>query len=293
MTGKIKYSYTTEDHENAFQVWCDTGSWTRTAEAMRGHAGLLSKASNAKNWAKDNFNCAFSCPWHGWHKLKAERSKALAVSLGPGINASEKAIMLAQPPPPPGIGNHGPTRQDALKNVVRSDIERLAHLEVMYAKAVYHATGLVIPCPSVINGEGGIANDIMIRELFTSAHSRAPTFAAAVSATTAILEQINKIVEAAGLRRTADGSASGLPDLSAKDKKATLEDLRATKAFIEKWHETPEGQRGLLLQQLKSEEATLDAQIPAPASSGGDQQPDPGLLPGIGRPGELSPPTID
>lgn len=131
-----RHHYTADDHQKAFNIWCDSRSLTDVAEALGSDWGT------PKRWSQRDYRCPFNCPWHGWTELLEERERAQTAKLlllSQGINdpvEHDKAIRQA-------IANPNAPVLNNLDTLVRSDVERLAHLEFFWSKVVFDATGLV------------------------------------------------------------------------------------------------------------------------------------------------------
>jgi hypothetical protein len=129
-------NYTAEDHKRAFKIWCDSRNLTAVTRELECDWGT------PKRWMQQDYACPFGCPWHGWVELSEERDRA----------HSAKILLLNQGNADPvahdlairrAVTDLEAPRVEAVDALVRSDLERVGHLEFIYSKVMYDMTGLV------------------------------------------------------------------------------------------------------------------------------------------------------
>lgn len=129
-------SYTAEDHKTAFNIWCDSRNLTEVSRHFECDWGT------PKRWMQRDYPCAFNCPWHGWTELLEEKDRchsAKLILLNKGIVdpvAHDQALREA-------IANPDSPRIEAVDALVRSDLERVGVLELVWSKIVYDMTGQI------------------------------------------------------------------------------------------------------------------------------------------------------
>lgn len=127
--GKKKFG--PDDHRKAYEVWRRSGN-------MRAAADIVGCYYQTPfEWRKPDFNCP--CPFHGWDQLREEHDaamRALAVDGGETNPVVQEIIMrkaLTEPV-------QRTLEAAPLAHKHTSDKERIAHLEVLYAKVFYDLT---------------------------------------------------------------------------------------------------------------------------------------------------------
>lgn len=129
-------AYTAEDHKTAFGIWCDSRNLTEVSRHFECDWGT------PKRWMQRDYPCAHNCPWHGWTELLEEKDRAHSAKLtllNQGIGdpvAHDQALREA-------IANPDSPRVEAVDALVRSDLERVGVLELVWSKTVYDMTGQV------------------------------------------------------------------------------------------------------------------------------------------------------
>jgi len=127
--------YTPEQHKEAWEIYLKTQNFAEVARKF----GM--NWETAKNWSKPDFSCPYDCPFHGYDALMAEHEAALV---------TRRRLLEADVVSPI---SHAKATSNAIEtlttNVLGSDYpisrtvsERLAHLEWLWSKLFYHATGI-------------------------------------------------------------------------------------------------------------------------------------------------------
>lgn len=138
-----------ELHKKAFEVYYQTRNKSQVAR----ECGVTMQAVN--NWVEKTYPCRFGCPYHGWEELIAEKERALTAQvklLETGVHDPvqiENAMKEA-------AGNPTFDRMFAVKQIVRSDLSRVADYEYLYAKVFFHITQIAITpdqVEGIVNGD--------------------------------------------------------------------------------------------------------------------------------------------
>ena len=160
-----------QEHKEAFELYTKLKSY-------RGVARELSVDKHTiKRWATGDIMC--HCPYHNWDRLIAEREKVEEIRRQCAENGItdplevEQAILDSEPcqisvPEIPEIKEvvSGRGTPSQWKATLRSDLERLSHLELLYAKVFFHLTGVVLDhsiLMSICSGE--LDDDALEREI--------------------------------------------------------------------------------------------------------------------------------
>jgi len=130
--------YTEEHHRTAFETWYETRNYSAAAKAV--DANYLTP----RRWSEKDFDCPHNCPYHNWGLLMEERDSALQVRhdlIADGnLDPVQHDIAMREAVSSPGPrGKNPPVMQ-----VIRSDLERLQHWELLYSKVYFDLTGLAL-----------------------------------------------------------------------------------------------------------------------------------------------------
>ena len=132
--------YTQADHQSAFETWYKTRNWSTVAKS------LDAVWSTTKRWGESDYPCSWSCPWHDYNKLMADRDAAHQARtnlLNEGnYDPVDHDIAIREAVSRKGDGLNS-TKNPPAVVIVRADIERLQHWEYLWSKVYFHATGLV------------------------------------------------------------------------------------------------------------------------------------------------------
>ena len=93
------------------------------------------------SWAKADFPCRDSCAYHGWQQLAEERRRG--VSLAAEISAqtelaTNKIVDIVKTVLPTAVKD----KKKLLGQMIRSDLERISHWELLYDKVYFDLTGV-------------------------------------------------------------------------------------------------------------------------------------------------------
>lgn len=244
-----KTVYTIDHHRDSFLKWYECRSFRRTAETIL--PGLKSGSIIITNWSKATFRCRWGCPWHGWNDLAKERDMQIQSGIIPLDKQDLDAADLAE--------QAKITREEAIKALLKSDIERMTHWEVLWNKVLYHATGILIPC-AYVQGDKGvkITDPEKLRAFYKMAGGQPKTLDVAIRSLSVIQGEINKLREYLGIYRSPETALES--DSVQAEKHLSLQDLQNMKNMIEK--ASPE-HRALLGKLMQAESQSLKA-LPSP-----------------------------
>jgi len=235
---KRAQKYTAEDHRRAYEVWFRTRSWRRTAEAIGSNPSVY---QTVRSWSRADFACREGCPYHDWENLARQQEGQPGTSLVRPLDNPEMRHLDLVP-------------QDecvaALEDLFASDIERLTHWEIIYAKAFYHVTGIVRLCPHLVGADGSPCTEEDLKRRFDSGLKPA-NLRDAVIVLARVQGEIHKLVKLSGLRRSKKRRPpSPADDAPAESRQLTIEDVRDLK---ELYDNTPPEKRAALAKILESE----------------------------------------
>lgn len=255
--------YTEDDHRRAFEIWLVNGSY-REVEVK---SGIPMYAAVA--WAKAEYTCRFGCPWHGWEHLREAQKKAVRKELAPVAEKREREFSMAQAPAAP----KPPSRYELVRRIVRSDLERLAQLEVLYAKAFYDATGVNLGVPQLIDDQGNVIQAEEILRRFAGSGVKSKSYEQAIRCVSMILSEINKILDSSGLRRAKpeDETPAAASSVSVED--LSIEEVRHVRELHQRYLQTSPEKREALKRLLESEDGILSAQLSDDGSNAGATKP--------------------
>lgn len=281
--------YTTEDHRKAFEAWLATDNWQHAARTLGTGASLV---LTVKAWARDDFQCHDGCPWHGWKKLRRDRENAFGEQIAPILEQKDNAVAAAieskvalAPRKEEPLAN----RREVIASLIKSDLERIIDFEIIYNKALYHATGIARPLPGTVPGEE-VSEEALSKMYRAHGVLKVPTFESAVRTLVEAHKQIKELMESSGLKKK---HGSGMAEQAAEAAVPDIGelDIEVLRAFKHRYEQTPPEKRAALAAMLRSEEEILDANArPDP----GANQPAPfGPLPRTGCLGPIPSPPED
>lgn len=135
--------YTAEQHRTAFETWYETRNYSAAAKSV--DANYLTP----RRWATEDYDCQYNCPYHSWNRLMDERDAALQVRhtlIQQGnLDPVQHDIAMRQAVSDPGPKGQNPP----VMRIIRSDLERLHHWELLYSKVYYDLTGLALDYGSI------------------------------------------------------------------------------------------------------------------------------------------------
>lgn len=135
--------YTAEHHRTAFETWYETRNYSTAAKSV--DANYLTP----RRWAEDDFDCPHNCPYHNWARLMEERDAALQVRHNlierGNLDPVQHDLAMRQ-----AISEPGPKGQNPpVMQIIRSDMERLQHWELLYSKVYFDLTGVALDYGSI------------------------------------------------------------------------------------------------------------------------------------------------
>ncbi len=225
-----KTNYSINDHKKAFELFYALDSMNAVSRELGidGHT--------IRRWAGTDFGC--SCPWHNWDKLVLEKDQILDAQiglLGEGNYdpiAQENAILNYDPRTSALEVDAEKTLQirRATKIMVRSDAERLTHLEYLWSKVFYHATGIVTDHTLFLDEQGGMLDE-KIREEYFKKGADPKNLEGCIKSLGDINSMIEELKRSLGFKKggIGGGSATSTPEKAAaivEEKELTLEELR-------------------------------------------------------------------
>jgi len=210
-------NHTKADHQVAFETWVETHNWTTTAQKSN------AAYETPRRWAKADYRCEFGCAWHGWDRLEKEKNQAHAAqaALVQSGNFDPVAHDMAIRAVLTG-GDFSPSHQEAIRKTVRTDLERAAQWEFIYAKAFFLATGQVIQWHTFQEGSLPTGVEESMQDALRGGLSPS-SFEQCVKTMKICEEQINQIRGKPKVREEEDEEG---------DKKITVSDLRALRAKL-------------------------------------------------------------
>lgn len=248
-------TYTSEHHEQAYRIYWDTRNYSRVSEKL--DIGM----DTARNWSKADFPCRFGCQWHNWEKLIIEQQEALtsrvklfeAGNLDPiAHEACIDGVVKFDPKNRTSVEK----RREAMSKLVRSDLERAAHWELLYEAVYFQLTGIVLD-NSMIVAEGSAKTR---RTVYESAR-KINSFEAGIKALKTAQDQIDGLKTRLGIYASKDDE----PKQEIAEQKVeslTIEEARHLQDLME---HTPPEQLELIRKLMNADKKAVDAAL-APAA---------------------------
>lgn len=187
-----KTNFTAENHKQAFEIYAKHRQFAAVEKELR-HTGV--SYDIIRTWAKDGFRCPFGCPWHNWASLLEERAKVVRSQvklIENGVGESETLRVAAE-----SELNKVPQKNEVkngLLKVVKSDLERLAQLELLYNKAYFKLTGIALVVGDMDLGE----QKIHLEEMYEKGLNP-ETFSGGIRDLSTLLGQIDTLKKRLGL----------------------------------------------------------------------------------------------
>ncbi len=207
--------YTVLDHKRAYEIWRKSGNMRHTSRTM----GLSWHLVN--RWSQSDYRCKWSCPWHNWEELR----KRDMLRLDKVENVHDSLIWK-------------PNEDGALKttanieDLIRSDKERLLHLELLYNKLFFIATEILLDCPTLKNASGRMTQQ-ELRELF-SRGAQTRSLDVATKTLLNLIQEMDRLKEQAGLKRKQGQRGAEEKEIP----KLPIEELRKLKTGLAKMDES-------------------------------------------------------
>ncbi len=243
---RSKSHHSTEQHKRAFELFYDL----RTINAVS--AELDIDTHTLRRWKTGEINCP--CPYHNWDALVQERELALSKRidlLDQGIVdplSHEQALLDLDPSrTPPMTEMQKSAVRPAGKVMDRSDLERLSHLEFIYAKLFFHITGCIIDHGALVDLTGEPFDLARCEKYFSEKGLEPRNLEQCVKTLIVVTQQISELREEMGLRKarskTPPVAVPAAPPVPAPSPaqieeqvaaRPLLEDLRAMKDRFDK-----------------------------------------------------------
>lgn len=241
--------YTKEHHEKAYKIWWDTRTYSRVAESL----GV--GADTVKAWSRADFGCVDGCPWHNWDRLVQEQQAALDERVRlyqEGVidpiqhsDAVTKAVPVGVDAPGGIVG-----RRKVVEELVRSDLEVIGHLELLYGKLYYQMMGLVLDHRDLIDKHGTRTTTRQVYEQGLKVVS----MEGGVRSLFAVRDRIDKLMERMGIhKKTPDEHA--IQEEQSKQP-LTIEELRKIQEVLQN---TPPEHLEILKKMMKAEDAAVQS----------------------------------
>lgn len=251
-------------HQKAFEIWVETKTYASVQSELQLDFGTVKAWSGV--WA-----CPFACPYHNWEQLDAERAKALSSQLtlySEGIIdpiAHDKAIRDAMDiagSMDPNVSldeNAAPgdtfleKRTNIVKNLVRSDIERITHWELLYSKAFFQLTGVRIDYRTLMRNGEPLSPEQFSAE-FLEKGMKLRSFESGIKALATIQEKIEELKRNLGVygQKTPQEQIEDLTNSDNTKRAMNIEDIRKMQALIA--NTSPEQLEALKLLAMCDEE---------------------------------------
>lgn len=249
---------TSEHHRIAFEAYFETRNWTSAMKA----AGC--SYPTVFRWAAD-YRCEHNCPYHRWDALIQEREKIAKEQLAlqdRGIHdpiSHGRVISSATAERFNGTAfpiTSTQRKKAALIGIAKSDVERLAQLELLYNKIFYDLTGIPLAYQTYLDSQGSTVG--MDLEDIYGKGIHADSLKTAINALTAILAEIDKIKKRAGLidETGRDTTSEKVEEEQKAAKQLSLHDLREIRDRLEV---TPPEELAMMRAVLQSEQHTVQA----------------------------------
>jgi len=252
-------SYTAEHHKRAFDIYYETRTYRRVTDELSLDYGTIVR------WASAEYRCRFNCPYHNWEALLAEKERAVKAKIrlyeehefNPILH--DEAVRGAVPATVPDDGTVAERhraeeltaqRRNIVDKLVRSDVERLAQWEMLWSKAMYHATGQVLDFEALVDPEGNPLSEDDLKTLYKQG-LKFGSLDAGIRCLTAIQDQIEKVKDRIGLRRKLGGEDEEQTKNGHDRPRLTLDDMRRFRDLLEN---TPPEQQALLMKLMRADD---------------------------------------
>jgi len=218
--------YTPAEHKLAYEIWRHTNNYSQAARQLDTSQAII------KRWSDKKYRCKFNCKWHGWDDLK--RAELLRVDR---LATDDTQLEEGQ------FWDEGNTSIN-LSGLLRSDEERLNHLELLYTKAYFLATHM-LPDSGLIGNERGQVSRQELIEVFSSG-AQTKSFDVALKAVLQLTDKINEYKERLGVRR----KSGQKPVVDENLSELTIEDLNKLRNI---WEGMDEEKRRILMKMFTNE----------------------------------------
>lgn len=242
---RIAAPNTAAAHKEAFEIYARTQNFTKVSEEMGETYSLI------LSWAKEGYRCQFACPFHNWPELLKERTKVLSTQvslLENKVDDAEVRRVVAE-----SQVNKTPQKlevKNSLLKVVKSDLERLAQLEVLYNKTYFALTGIPLAVGEMELGE----HKIHLEEMYSQGMNPGD-WDSGLKSLDKILTQIDNLKKRLGLVAEAETANPNNPEKPPEDKPVTIAELLKIKQRLA---DTDPGTLAVLASQVRKEEQALE-----------------------------------
>lgn len=249
-------SHKEDKHEAAFKAWFETRTFARVVQTL----GV--SHSTAKNWASATFQCPHGCPWHDWDRLAIEHEKALAARLAAYEQGDLDPVLHATAVPDavpydPSAKASTDARRRVVGELVRSDLERAAHWELLYAMAFYQLTGVALPGGKVYRN----GREVDAKEVYDMGR-KIVSFEGGMKAMINAQEQIDNIKERLGIHKQQADARAEAPKNQVD--MLTIEDARRMQELLA--NSSPEHLE-LIKKLMKADENALRVLVNEPVAA--------------------------
>lgn len=233
-----KKTYSASDHQRAFEVYYTSKVWSRVSDVIGCTYATVFR------WADKSFPCQEGCPWHGWEELIKERDRVLHAQMAAmdtgGLIAADRASIET-------TKQMTVKKRQAIFQLLKSDVDRIAHLELLYSKTFYELTGIPLDKNFFQDRDGNL---IDMDQIYGQGKT-VRDLEAGMRTLSLIMDQIDQLKVRAGLvdESGQDKSHLQLETGDPKDRPLSLHDLREMKHRLE--NTSPE--------QLQAMKAIIDA----------------------------------
>lgn len=180
--GGKRRDYTIADHKRAYEIWRQSGNMRHTSRTMGVNWHLVNR------WSQSDYRCKWSCPWHNWEELR----KRDMLRMDKIANTNDAMIWKSN--------DDGVLKTPAdVEDLIRSDKERLLHLELLYNKLFFIATEILLDCPALKNASGKMTPQ-ELRELFARG-AQTRSLDVATKTLLNLIQEMDRLKEQAGLKR--------------------------------------------------------------------------------------------
>lgn len=133
--------YNADDHRRAFEIYVESRSYNVVSTKI----GCM--LVTATRWSQEDYPCPYGCPFHGWVRLLKERSETIKAQFDP----AEVVPLLSPQAMAESVSGALKARfsNEEICKIVFSNVERLQHWELLYAKVYYDLTGIQLDVPNI------------------------------------------------------------------------------------------------------------------------------------------------
>lgn len=238
-------TYTASLHKEAFEIYC------RTHLVSKVEIELDIPYATALAWYREGFKCPFGCPYHNYTALLEERTRVLKGQvklLESGIDDEDARRIAAE------SQLNQTTNKLAVKNsllkVVKSDLERLAQLELLYNKVYFAITGIALVVGELDLGD----QKIRLEEMYAQGMNTT-SFDSGMKSLLTILGQIDVLKKRLGLISDDNGDA---PDTKREEEAKPL-DLKDLQKLKQQFVKTEPEELAVMLSQMEKDQRDKQA----------------------------------